>query len=100
MLIVTYDTNDHNADFQWMEFKEIVKEYLSDRKFPLQLIAENSNWRGQTGYAEADSVDELLTKVFSFDGSYYEFHKVKNSYEFRTATHDVPTGFTIKVRSV
>lgn len=43
MLIVTYDTNDHNADFQWMEFKEIVKEYLSNRKFPLQLIAENSN---------------------------------------------------------
>lgn len=82
------------------DFRDDVVEYLSSRKFPLQLVAENSNWRGQTGYATVESVDEIVDKLFSFDSNWYELHKFGNSYYFLTSTHDAPTPFRILVRSL
>ena len=104
MLIAAYyvpDEWDEDIDRgYWEDFALEVYSYLKDRKFPLQLIAVNSNWRGQTGYAEVNSVADIIDKLTSFDSSYYELHKIGNSYEFRLATHDVPTGFTIQIRSL
>jgi hypothetical protein len=107
MLVAVYDESDDRTEDEeyidsavWDDFKENIRYYLGERKFPLQLIALNSNWQGQTGYAEAESVDDIISKLGSFDSSYYELHKIGNSYEFRLATHDVPTGFTVQIRSL
>jgi hypothetical protein len=111
MLIAEYDIenayDEHIEDYNeekdiWNmeDFKESVIHHLSNKTFPLQLIALNSNWRKQTGYATIDSVEELLQKVISFDSNYYELHKIRNSYEFRLASHDVPCGLTIQIRSI
>ena len=107
MLVAVYDESDDRTEdgeyidsAVWDDFKEDIHHYLGERKFPLKLIAVNSNWLGQTGYAEAESVPDLLDKITSFESSFYELHKIGNSYEFRLATHDVPTGFTIQIRSL
>jgi hypothetical protein len=95
-----YNDHDYDYDMRWEDFRRQVEDALENRKFPLQLIALNSNWRGQTGYAEAESVDDIINKLTSFDSSYYKLHKIGNSYEFRLSTHDVPTGFTVQIRSL
>lgn len=95
-----YNDHDYAYNTNWRDFEEEVTDALENRKFPLRLIALNSNWRGQTGYAEVESVDDIISKLTSFDSSYYELHKIGNSYEFRLSTHDVPTGFTVQIRSL
>jgi len=80
------------------EFAEAVKKRFKNRKFPLCLKAVNSNWRGQTGYAKVESIDALFQKILSFSNDWIEFHSGRGgSLYFRTANHDVPTGFTIYV---
>jgi hypothetical protein len=104
MLVAEYVTNIEDIEYLdtelWDQFINDVEYELSERKFPLQLIALNSNWRGQTGYAEVGSVEDIINKLTSFNSSYYELHKIGNSYEFRLATHDVPTSFRILIRSL
>jgi hypothetical protein len=101
MLIASYTWNqEDDFNWDWQDFKDKIRHVFKPRTFPLQLIALNSNWRGQTGYATVNSVDELTQKIASFDSSYYELHKIRNSYEFRLSTHDVPCGFTIQIRSI
>ena len=101
MLLDVYDTNiDDELGFIYEDFSNCVIQTLKTLKYPRKLIAYNSNWQGQTGVALVNSSQEVLQKVCSFDGSYIEFHKSRNSYEFVTATHDAPTGFTIALRSI
>jgi len=89
----TYD------EMYWSDFKVNVKEVFAKRKFPVVLRANNSNWRGQTGYARAENVDEVIDKIASFDSSYYQLHKTAGSaLHFKLGTHDVPTGFTIDIK--
>ena len=83
----------------WDDFKYQVENAFSKRKFPVVLQANNSNWRGQTGYAKADSVTEILDKISSFESSKYQLHKTRGgALHFSLATHDVPTGFTIDIK--
>ncbi len=70
---------------------------LDHLSYPITLEAQNSNWRGQTGYAEVDNFDDLIRKVASFNSSFIELHKEDDEYYFKLATHDVPTGFCIYI---
>jgi len=110
MIIAEYDSYDaYTDDGEYDEFqdemnfnffKEEVKERLSKRKFPVKLIARSSNWMGQDGYTEADNVDEIISKIFSFGNHWARMESTRGGgIEFRTASHDVPTGFTIEVRA-
>jgi len=100
MKVAGYKTleDEVTSEAIWEVFKETVKDRFKNRKFPLCLKAVNSNWRGQTGYAVVHNVDEMLNKVMSFGNDWVELHSTRGgALEFRTASHDVPTGFTIYV---
>ena len=80
-------------------FKEDVELIFEKRKFPLVLVANNSTWNGRTGYAKADSIDDIYRKLFSFDSSYYKLYRTRGgALHFTLATHDVPTGFSIDIK--
>jgi len=100
MLIAMYDSDTDDNDFELQDFKSEIENELKDFKFPTILEAQNSNWRGQTGYTEAENIDETIRKVSSFNSSFIEFHKEDNEYFFRLATHDRPTGFNIYLKEV
>ena len=99
MILFSYEEYDDNEDLQyeWDDFKENTKHELDNLSYPVTLEARNSNWRGQTGYAEVDNFDDLIRKVESFDSSFVELHQEDDEYYFRLATHDVPTGFCIYI---
>ena len=93
----------YSEDYDEMYYDDYemgVKFAFSKRKFPLLLIARKSNWQGQDGIAKCSDVDDVLSKVASFDSSSIELHKGRgNSLEFRMGgTHDVPMGFVIEVK--
>lgn len=82
----------------WDDFRCQVEHAFSKRKFPVILQANNSNWRGQTGFAKANSATEVLNKILSFESNRYELHRIRGgALYFSLATHDVPTGFTIDI---
>ena len=60
-----YDFDDftQNLEYELLEYKI---------EFPVTLEAVASNWRGQTGYAEAKNQSDLIDKISSFDPSYVE----------------------------
>ena len=99
MILSSYEEYDDDEDssYAWDDFKNNVKHELDHLSYPVTLEARNSNWRGQTGYAEVDNFDNLIRKVASFDSSFVELHKENDEYYFRLATHDVPTGFCIYI---
>ena len=101
MILYSYEDqydDEENDSYAWDDFKNNVKYELNEVfTYPLTLEAQNSNWRGQTGYAEVEDFDELINKVCSFDSSFIEFHKDDDEYYFKLATHDVPTGFCIYI---
>ena len=96
MILFSYEDED-NYEEAWDDFKENTKHELYHLSYPITLEARNSNWRGQTGYAEVDNFDDLIRKVASFDSSFVELHKEDDEYYFKVATHDVPTGFCIYI---
>lgn len=102
MLLYSYDESDYdeNEDLSlaWQDFKDNVSVELDGLDYPVTLEAQNSNWRGQTGYAEAEDFDQLISKVCSFDSGFIEFHKDEDEYYFKLATHDRPTGFCIYIK--
>ena len=104
MILFSYEEYDDDKDssyedssYVWDDFKDNTKYELDHLSYPLTLEARNSNWRGQTGYAEVNDFDDLIGKVASFDSSFVELHKEDDEYYFRLATHDVPTGFCIYI---
>ena len=62
------DENDFDDFTQNLEYE------LSEHKIEFQITLEAvaSNWRGQTGYAEAENESDLINKISSFDPSYVE----------------------------
>ena len=99
MILYSYEEYDDGEDssYAWDDFKENTRYELEHLSYPITLEARNSNWRGQTGYAEVDNFDDLIRKVASFDSSFVELHKEDDEYYFKLATHDVPTGFCIYI---
>ena len=101
MILYSYEDqydDEENDSYAWDDFKNNVKYELNEVfTYPLTLEAINSNWRGQTGYAEVENFDELIKKVASFNSSFVELHKEDDEYYFKLATHDVPTGFCIYI---
>ena len=99
MILYSYEEYDDNEDssYTWQDFKVNTRCELDHLSYPVTLEARNSNWRGQTGYAEVDNFDDLIDKVCSFDSSFVELHREDDEYYFRVATHDVPTGFCIYI---
>ena len=99
MILYSYEEYDDDEDssYAWDDFRENTSIELDHLSYPVTLEARNSNWRGQTGYAEVDNIDDLINKVASFDSSFVELHKEDDEYYFRLATHDVPTGFCIYI---
>ena len=99
MILYLYEEYDDNEDssYAWDDFKANTKHELDHLSYPITLEARNSNWRGQTGYAEAEDFKQLIQKVASFDSSFVELHKEDDEYYFKVATHDVPIGFCIYI---
>lgn len=100
MLIYSYEDGEDNEDnsYAWQDFKDNVRAELDSLSYPIVLEAQNSNWRGQTGYADAEDFYQLINKVFSFDSGFIEFHKEEDEYYFKLATHDRPCGFCIYIK--
>ena len=90
-----YDFDDFTQNLEYVLFEYKIE-------FPVALEAVASNWRGQTGYAEAENQSDLMNKISSFDPSYVELCVIQepeiadnDSYPlyFTIYTHDVPMGF-------
>ena len=60
-----YDFDDFTQNLEYELFEHKIE-------FPVTLEAVASNWRGQTGYAEAKNQRDLMSKISSFDPSYAE----------------------------
>ena len=60
-----YDFDYFNQNLEYELFEHKIE-------FPVTLEAVASNWRGQTGYAEAENQSDLISKISSFDPSYVE----------------------------
>jgi hypothetical protein len=100
MILYSYEDqydDEENDSYAWDDFKDNTSAELENLSYPVTLEAINSNWRGQTGYAEVDNFDNLIKEVASFDSSFIELHKEDDEYYFKLATHDVPTGFCIYI---
>ena len=61
-------------EFEFEDFTQNLEYEFFEHKieFPVILEAVASNWRGQTGYAEAEHQSDLMSKISSFDPSYVE----------------------------
>ena len=69
------EINLNKADeFEFEDFTQNLEYEFFEHKieFPVILEAVASNWRGQTGYAEAEHQSDLMSKISSFDPSYVE----------------------------
>ena len=62
-----YDFDDFTQNLEYELFEHKIE-------FPITLEAVASNWRGQTGYAEAENQSDLISKISSFDPSYAELY--------------------------
>ena len=99
-----YDFDDFTQNLEYVLFEYKIE-------FPVALKAVASNWRGQTGYAEAKNQSDLIDKISSFDPSYVELCINTSSLEepgivdedsyplyFTIYTHDVPMGFRMNLK--
>ena len=110
--LLEIDLNEAD-EYDFDDFTQNLEHELSEHKieFPVTLEAVASNWRGQTGYAEAESQSDLINKILSFDPSYVELYiNTYNPQEsevvdsdsyplyFTIYTHDVPMGFKMNLK--
>lgn len=91
----SYDMDEIEYEAEY----ELAKAALGTLDYPILLIAHNSNWKGQSGVAEASDPDDLLYKVASFDGTSHLIDEDDHMY-FRVWTHDRPTGFTVTIEEI
>jgi len=96
--IFEYEDNDE-SEWEYEELCECIGDAIADLdfEFPISLSAVNSNWKGQTGTAEAESVTDIANKIFSFGNNEVSLRRNDQGYYFRTASHDKPTGFNIYI---
>ena len=106
--LLEIDLNEAD-DYDFDDFTQNLEYELSEHKieFPVTLEAVASNWRGQTGYAEANSQSDLIDKISSFDPSYVELYIIQEPevinedlypLYFKIYTHDVPMGFIMNLK--
>ena len=71
--LLEIDLNEAD-EYDFDDFTQNLEYELSEHKieFPVTLEAVASNWRGQTGYAEAKNQSDLIDKISSFNPSYVE----------------------------
>lgn len=67
---------DECDEFEFEDFTQNLECELLEYKikFPVTLEAVASNWRGQTGYAEAKNQSDLMNKISSFQPSQVELN--------------------------
>ena len=83
-------------EWEWEHQVDVMVHTLEELfTFPVQMEAESSDWRGQTGYANADEPEEVINKSLSFGNDWISLRRNDQGYYIRTASHDVPTGFNI-----
>ena len=94
--------NYYGEEYEVEDAQEYMKEQLVELfNFPVLLTAVNSNWRGETGLAEANNEDEVLDKVSSFESNEITLkHHKEEGYYFRLATHDRPMGFNVYIEEI
>ena len=72
MMLYSYeeyiDDDGEDSSYAWDDFKVNTETELDHLSYPITLEAINSNWRGQTGYAEVENFDDLLRKVWKEPG--------------------------------
>lgn len=99
--VVAYvNFHDLDAEYEYEFFVNKVEELIEEEfgSCQVNLVASNSNWRGQTGYATADNIEDLMDKVLSFGSDEISFkYDDTDGYYFRISTHDRPMGFNIYV---
>ena len=102
-ILFDYDQSDCDDDYcddeYWYEIliKEIDNIISS---YPVELEAVNSNWRGQTGTATANSATQIASKCLSFGNDSLSLRLNSDGYYFRTSSHDRPTGFNIYINPI
>ena len=71
--LLEIDLNEAD-EYDFDDFTQNLEHELFEHKieFPITLEAVASNWRGQTGYAEAENQSDLISKISSFDPGYVE----------------------------
>lgn len=93
-----FEVDSGESEHYWEDDLETLKSLITDvKKAPYTLEAVHSNWRSQTGYTEAENVDELVSKIFSFGNTWVALHREGQQLYISTASHDVPTGFRINI---
>jgi hypothetical protein len=91
-------TFEDEEDYEY-DFENMVDCIEGLFEFPVKLIAENSNWRGQTGEAYGDTAEDVVSKSLSFGNDSLSLRKNDQGYYFRTSSHDVPCGFNIYIET-
>ena len=106
--LLEIDLNEAD-EYDFDDFTQNLEYVLSEYKieFPVTLEAVASNWRGQTGYAEAENQSDLINKISSFDPSYVKLCVIQEPgvvdedlypLYFKIYTHDVPMGFRMNLK--
>lgn len=92
-----YTDNELGDDYEY--FKEELEEILTINNvhYPCTLAALKSNWRGQDGYVHVENFQDLVNKIFSFDNEDMALWRDDEGLYFKTASHDVPMGFIIRI---
>ena len=97
-IIFDYDLDDCSYDDDFILYDDFVDTLEGIFVFPVHLEAKRSNWMGQTGYAEANNAEDMISKCMSFNNDYLSLRfDNQDGYYFRTSSHDRPTGFNIYI---
>ena len=112
--LLEIDLNEAD-EYDFDDFTQNLEYELLEHKIEFQITLEAvaSNWRGQTGYAEAENQSDLMNKISSFDPSYVKLCiNTSNLQEpevvyndlyplyFTLYTHDVPMGFRMNLKKL
>ncbi len=93
-----FELDSEESEYYWEDDLETLKQLIADTKAPpYKLEAINSNWQGLTGYAEAEDLDDLVSKIFSFGNTWVVLHREGQRLYIETASHDCPTGFRVNI---
>jgi len=102
--LYNYDSSDCEDD-DYCDYEYYYEQLIEEVNniidiYPIELEAANSNWRGQTGYATAESAEEIVSKCLSFGNDWLSLRINSDGYYFRSASHDCPTGFNIYINPI
>ena len=101
-----FNSDDYLEDGDYYIFKDglnLLFENIFEKGFVIVLEASNSDWRGRSGIAIADSIDKLISIIA--DGPHFESTKIyatdKNKLlKIISSGHDVPTGCSMNCYAI